>query len=262
MKTRLLLILALVAAPLARAQFDFGKLTKGLDAMKSVGDDVNKVAKGTAKIGPEEERKIGDCVALEIISKYGGLVRDDEIMQRVNLMGRALGRYSSRPDLDWRFGVLESKSINAFSAPDGYVFITRGLYDMAESDDALAAILGHEISHITKRHALTLIERTESAAAVTSLAAEHSRNVQQAEAQLRQFDLGLEKIINTLFEKGFDPQTEYEADKEGRLLAVTSGYASGGLRAVLTDIEQHSSGNPDVFSTHPPFKERIKRLPE
>ena len=186
----------------------------------------------------------------------------EEILQRVNLMGRALGRYSSRPDLDWRFGVLESKSINAFSAPDGYVFITRGLYDMAESDDALAAILGHEISHITKRHALTIIERTESVAAFTSLAAEHSRNVQQAEAQLRQFDLGLEKIINTLFEKGFDPQTEYEADKEGRLLAVTSGYASGGLRAVLTDIEQHSSGNPDVFSTHPPFKERIKRLPE
>lgn len=258
MKTTLLLLLALATAAGARAQFDFGNLSKGMDTLKSVG----KVAKGAAKIGPEEERLIGDSVALEIVGKYGGLVRAEEIMRRVNLVGRALGRYSSRPELDWRFGVLDSDSVNAFSAPDGYVFITRGLYEMAADDDALAAILGQEIAHVTKRHALSIVERGEFISGATSLASQQSGNVRELESQLQQFDLGVEKIITTLFEKGFDPSTEYEADRDGQSLAATTGYSSGGLRHVLTQLQQKGGDPHVVFSTHPPLKERIKRLPD
>jgi predicted Zn-dependent protease len=252
------LLLALLAAPASRAQFDFGKLTKGLDTLKDVG----KVAKGAAKIGPEEEKLIGDSVALEIVGQYGGLVRDEEIMRRVNLVGRSLGRYSSRPDLDWRFGVLESPSVNAFSAPDGYVFITRGLYELAAGDDALAGVLGHEIVHVTRRHALGIVERGEFISGATSLASSQSGQVRDLEAQLQQFDLGVGKVLTTLFEKGFDPQTEYEADREGRALASTTGYAPGGLRTVLTLLQQRPGNHEAVFSTHPPLKERLKRLPE
>jgi predicted Zn-dependent protease len=258
MKALLLLLASLLVVPASRAQFDFGKLSKGIDSLKDVG----KVAKGAAKIGPKEEQDIGDCVALEIVSKYGGLVRDEDITNRVNLIGRAVARYSSRPDAQWKFSVLDSDSINAFSAPDGYVFITRGLYELAESDDALAAILGHEIAHITKRHALTIVERSEFVSGMTGIAAKQNGNVRQMDAQLKQFGLGVEKIITTLCEKGFDPQTEYEADKEGRALAATTGYNSNGLRSVLVMLDGRTGGSRQVFSTHPPLKERIKRLPE
>ena len=258
MRALFCLLLSLALAAGARGQFDFGKLSKGMDTLKSVG----KVAKAATKIGPAEERVIGDSVALEIVGRYGGLVRDEAIMRRVNLVGRALGRYSSRPELDWRFGVLNSDSVNAFSAPDGYVFITRGLYDLAESDDALAGILGHEIAHITRRHALTIVERGEFISGATSLVAERSGDARQLEAQLKQFDLGVEKILTTLCEKGFDPLTEYDADKEGRSLAVTTGYASGGLRGVLVLLDRNGGDPHVIFSTHPPLKERIKRLPE
>lgn len=262
MSPRLLMLVSavLLGTAVARAQlggFDLNKLTKAVDTAKDAG----KMLKGVAGVGPQEEALIGDSVALEIIGKYSGLVRDADILRRVNLLGRALARYSDRPQLDWRFGVLDSATVNAFSAPGGYVFITRGLYDQATNDDLLAAILSHEIAHITNRHALKIVARGEFLSGASSFAASRSSDVRQVNAQLSQFDLGIGQITKALFEKGFDPQTEYAADKDGRALAVTTGYAPGGLRAVLFNLKQAGENRKTMFSTHPPVAERIKRLP-
>lgn len=260
MSPRFFFLLALLTATAVRAQlggFDLNKLSKAVDTAKDAG----KMIKGVAGIGPQEEALIGDSVALEIIGQYGGLVRDPDLMRRVNLLGRALARYSDRPQLDWRFGVLDSNTFNAFSAPDGYVFITRGLYDQAVNDDLLAAILSHEIAHITNRHALKIVARGDFLSGAASFASARSSDVRQVNTQLSQFDLGIGEITKALFEKGFDPQTEYAADKDGRALAVTTGYAPGGLRAVLFNLQKAGENRKTMFSTHPPVKERLKRLP-
>ena len=260
MKTPSLIICTAVlfVLPTVSAQFDLGKLGKALDSAKDAG----KILKGVAGIGPEEERVIGDSVALEIVGRYGGLLRDEAITRRLNLVGRALAVYSDRPGLHWRFGVLDSDAINAFSAPDGYVFITRGLYELADTDDVLAAILAHEIAHITERHALKIVTRGEFLAGAASLAAARSSDVRKADQQLQQFNLGVGQITATLFEKGFDPQTEFAADKVGRDLAITTGYAPGGLRLVLLRLQQRGGDPKVVFSTHPPLADRLKRLPD
>ena len=274
MKPRLLILLAatLLGSSTASAQFDFGKLSKALDKAKEVTDtakEAGKVAKGATGIGPKEEMDIGDSVALEVIGKYGGLVRDEAITRRVNLVGRALARYSSRPERNWRFGVLDSDSVNGFSAPDGYVFITRGLYDLATTDDLLAGILGHEISHVTGRHALGIIERDEAVSGGKSLLMKYSADARQVQSQVGQADaylgqvgLGVGKIMKTLVETGFDAPTEFTADKNGHDLAVLTGYAPGGLRATLILLQARKADSNKVFSTHPPLKERIKRLPD
>jgi len=243
-----LLLLAAAAVPL-RAQFNLD-----LGGLASKAKDVGQMVKGVAGIGPEEELTIGGSVAIEIAGHYGGVVRDAAVARRVNLVGKALARYSTRPQLPWRFAVLGSPTVNAFSAPGGYVFITRGLYDRLHSDDELAAVLGHEIAHITLRHALKIIARNSFFAGAMDLAS-------QSNANIAKFDAGISDITSTLFEKGFDPQTEFEADQQGRLLAFTTGYAPGGLREVLVEL-QESGGDPKaVFSTHPPLAERIARLP-
>jgi len=263
---------ALVTAvtPVASA-LDLGKLTKGIsDATKVIdtGKDVAKVGKGVIGIGPQEERKLGEAVAVEIIGRYGGLVREEEIMRRVNLVGRGLARYSNRPNLEWQFAVLDSDSVNAFSAPGGLVFITRGLYEQASSDDVLAGILGHEIAHITNKHALKIVQRGDLTTSVKDAAVKHSsdaREVNAAAGQISQvgsmlgFDvMGLAKRV---IEKGFDAPTEYSADRDGRALAVTTGYAPGGLRAALQQLQKKGENRKTTFSTHPPLPERIKRLP-
>lgn len=270
LRTFLTLIAAglLIATPVA-AQLDFGKLSKGLDKLKQGVDtakDASKVAKGVTGIGPEEERNIGDAVALEIIAKFGGVVRDPETMHRVNLVGRALAQYSDRPELEWRFAVLASDTINAFSAPGGYVFITRGLYERADSDDVLAGILAHEIAHITNRHALKIVERNEAAAGGKSLLLKRSSEARQINSQVQQINsqLGVDLggLVKAIVETGFDAPTEYEADRDGRSLAVTNGFAPGGLRAVLVGLRQSGENRKTMFNTHPALGDRISRLPD
>lgn len=256
-----------LAVPVLLA-IDFGGLTKGLDSLKKGIDntkDAAKIAKA-AGIGPKEERSIGDSVALEIISRYGGLVRDDDVMRRVNLVGLSLAQSSDRPDLEWRFGVLNSDSVNAFSAPGGYVFITRALYDSAASDDVLAGILAHEIAHITRRHALKIVERNEAATGAKSQLLKRSTQAREVDSNIRQVNsiagMDLSGMLKTILVNGFDAPTEFEADKDGRALALTAGYAPGGLRAVLINLQTAGENRKTMFSTHPPVKERIKRLPD
>ena len=275
MKTRFstTLLVALLAGTAVSAQFDFGKLTKALDTVK----DVAKVTKAFVGIGPEEEKNIGQSVAVEIIGKYGGLVHDAAIMRRVNLVGRSLAFYSDRPELEWRFAVLNSDTVNAFSAPAGYVFITRGLYDLAKNDDELAGILGHEIAHITQKHALKVVQRSEATSVAADQLTKHSSDLRQAQATASQVksqvgqispelakyvDVNAGAVANLLFVKGFDKPSEYEADQVGRSLAVKTGYASGGLRAALSTLQQRGGEQKKIFATHPPLADRIARLPD
>jgi predicted Zn-dependent protease len=260
-----LFVAAVLAGP-ALFALDFGNLGKSLDPSKlgkmfDTAKDAAKVAKGAAGIGPEEEKVIGESVALEIIGKFGGLVRDPATMRRVNLVGLSVARYSARPDGEWHFAVLNSDTVNAFSAPGGHVFITRGLYALADSDATLAGILGHEIAHITNRHALKIVEREEALGGLTNIAAARSADVRKANEQLAQFGLSVNKVTGALF-KGFDPLTEFAADKDGRAIALTTGYQPGGLRAALTQLKTRGENRQTMFSSHPPLSERLQRLPD
>ena len=266
MKPRTLIALAaaFVLAGVGLA-IDFGGLSKAMDGLnkaKKVKEDVDDVKTLVSDVSPEEEQALGDSVALEIISRYGGLVRDPAMMRRVNLVGRGLVRYSSRPDNHWRFGVLNSDTVNAFSAPDGYVFISRGLYKLADTDDALAGVLGHEISHITGRDAIRIIGNSKKGSIITRHAAEHSSDLRQVQAAAQQLDVSVDKIIQTLFDKGYSTTTEYAADKNGHDLAATTGYAPGGLRSVLKVLQARGGETKKVFPSHPPLAERIQRLPD
>lgn len=255
--------LALGPGVTARA-LDLGGLSQGLNLFnkaKEAKANLDDAKKMTAGLGPEEERALGQTVALELVGRFGGLVRDEETMRRVNLVGRALARYSSRPDHPWRFGVLNSDTVNAFSAPDGYVFITRGLYDTATDDDQLAGILAHEIAHITGRHALRIIETGEKSSVLMKHVSAHSSDARQLDSYLNQVGLNTEKIVKFLVEKGFDHPTEFAADLAGHDLAATTGYAPGGLRTVLQGLQARPGDPKKTFSTHPPLAERIKRLP-
>ena len=266
MKARRLLFLSAVAAlsaTVASAQFglDLGKVTKAIETGKSA----TKVVKGAVGVGPMEERKIGEAAALEIISRYGGLVRDDDIMRRINLLGRSLARYSPRPNLEWRFAVLNSDTVNAFSTPGGLVFITRGLYEQAGSDDALAGVLGHEIAHITHRDALKVVQMGDAATGAKELLVQRSSDARMVDSAASQVGslLGFNVLglVAKIVETGYDSATEFSADKDGRVFAVTTGYAPGGLRSVLVHLKDAGENRKTMFATHPPLADRIKKLP-
>jgi predicted Zn-dependent protease len=223
-----------------------------------IGQDAGNVLKGVNGIGLQEEATIGNSVAVQIVSRYGGLVRDPEITRRVNLIGKSLARYCERPELNFHFGVLNSPTVNAFSAPGGYVFITRGLYDMAQNDDQLAGVLGHEIEHVAKKHALKIIARGEFLQGVAGLTTDIG--AANGNRDLTRYSQSIGQLSDLIMQKGFDPQTEYIADASGSQLGGTVGYAPDGLRQCLEELQKHETPGAVFFPTHPPLESRIAKL--
>jgi len=146
------------------------------------------------------------------------------------------------------------------------VFITRGLYEQAATDDELAGILGHEIAHITNRNALKIVQRNEAASGGLNLLKKRSSDVRQASAVVDQvgsmLGYNILGLVGKIVESGFDAPTEFTADHDGRELAASTGYAPGGLRTVLTDLQAKGENRKTMFSVHPPLADRIKRLPQ
>ncbi len=251
----LALLVGCAVAQGALAQFPgLGDIGSAISKVKKTADDTAKVAKGASGLSLEEEIAIGDAVAIDIVVRYGGVWRDAAATRRVNLIGRVLARYATRQDLEWRFGLLDSMAINAFSAPGGRVFITRGLYELLPNDDELAGVLAHEIMHIDQRHAISNIAHDEFLGGVAGLVADNS-------ATFAQFEQVVGGVTNEILVSGYNPDTEYEADAGGRELANVSAYAPGGLRAALIQVDSLSQQHEEVFSTHPPIASRLERLP-
>lgn len=205
----------------------------------------------------EEERNIGRTVAGGMLGA-APLVPDDRLQRYVNLVGRWVALQSERPDLEWRFGVLDTEDINAFAIPGGYVFVTKGLYRRLNSEAELAGVLGHEIGHVIRKHHLRLMQQSQ---ALADLGAAVGKRVEGGSPLARNF-LG---NFWEAFARGLDKEAEYEADRIGMVLAARAGYDAYGLPAVLQDIGHVSASDTRVaflFKTHPHPDDRLATLPE
>ena len=100
---------------------------------------------------------VGSIVSEKLRDRYG-VVQDKAIHKYVTLVGATLAAESSRPKLPWTFIVLDTDGVNAFAAPGGYVHITRGALALIKNEAELADVLGHEITHVTEKHAITAIK--------------------------------------------------------------------------------------------------------
>ena len=134
----------------------------------SVGDSALDVADAAA--GKSEEEQTAEELALgpEIAGRILGaakLVPDDAAQRRVNRIGRWMASHSSRPELPWTFGIIDTPEVNAFAAPGGYVLVTRGMYELLADDGEVAGVLGHEISHVVQRDHYNVIRKQEVASA-------------------------------------------------------------------------------------------------
>lgn len=184
------------------------------------------------------------------------LVKDEALQKYVNQVGRWVASQSERPDLPWKFGVIESNDLNAFAAPGGYVLITKGLYQKLQSEAQLAGVLGHEIAHVVKKHQLKVLQKQQlvgyGAGKLSSLFGKKNKLAS--------------KIVGTGAEisaRGLDKEAEFEADRMGVVLASRAGYDAFGLPDVLQTISQANKSDSSVallFKTHPAPDERLAKL--
>jgi len=209
------------------------------------------------RTSPEEERQIGRQIAGNLLGA-SPLVKDDGLQRYVNRIGRWVAMQSERPDLQWHFGVIDTEDINAFAAPGGYIFITKGLYRRLQSEAELAGVLGHEIGHVIMKHHLNLLRQTQMVAAFGGLLGQRLRDQSQVLQNL--IGNGAEIVARSL-----DKEAEHEADRIGMVLAARAGYDAYALPAVLQSIGHvpaQDSRLALLYKTHPHPEDRIARLSE
>lgn len=207
---------------------------------------------------PEEEDAIGRSVFLEVLSRYPP-VPDDSLQVYVNSVLLVLVAHSDRPVTfrGWRAAVVQADMPNAFSTPGGYVAVTLPLLRLAESEDELAAVLAHEVAHVTLQHGLNSVRRARRASIIKVLGTEV---LDLSDYQKLLLDVATD-LTHLLLERGFSREEEMQADSVAFDLLVRSGYDPTALIRVLSKIAAlESSSGPGILRTHPPAPERITRL--
>lgn len=215
--------------------------------------DIGKdLATATTGVNEQDEIAVGKEIAGRVLGA-APMVADADLQAYVNRVGRWVALQSERPDLPWRFGVIDSPSVNAFAAPGGYVLITRGLYEILDNESQLGGVLGHEIGHIVRRHHITVMQKSAAVSAGARLA-------QQSRSGI------VNSLIGTgaeVMARGLDKDAEFEADRIGAILAARAGYSPYGLIEVLHKLAARGSGDASLallFETHPAPGERLTQL--
>ncbi|MEY4710885.1 MAG: hypothetical protein RIS88_335 [Pseudomonadota bacterium] len=194
----------------------------------------------------DDEESAGRLWVARIMG-VASLHASQDLQRYVNLVGSHL---AARADASrtWRFGVLDTEAVNAFAAPGGVVLVTAGLLRQLSSEDELAAVLAHEISHVTREHHYQVIQRT--------------RQYQTVVRGLR-VDPGLSRASAQLYARGLDAASEHEADVAGAQLLARAGYDPSAPLSVLEKLDALGPADPRVTllaSTHPPPRERMDHL--
>jgi hypothetical protein len=234
----------------------------------SLGGEVSSMLSGAAKVVPKsddeltaEELALGPEIAGRILGARP-LWNDADAQRRVNLVGRWVAAQTSRRDLPWTFGVIDTPEINAFAAPGGFVLMTRGLYELLSSDSELAAALGHEISHCVQRDHYNVIHQQEMATAGKERALRDVKasNDSVAGSYARRY---AEEHGATIMLTALDREAEYRADEGAEVYLARSGMnplALYSLLQKLTALGTESASLAQLYRTHPPLDARIDRI--
>lgn len=218
----------------------------------------------------QDEIKLGRETHAQIVKRFGGVYADPALQAYVQRVGAQLAAKSHRDNLVYRFTVLDSPEVNAFALPGGYIYITRGLLAYLNTEAEMAAVLGHEIGHVTARHSVRQISGTRAAQIGYTIG---SVLVPELRTQVGQ---GLFNVLGGVITSGYGREHELEADRLGAEYLARSGYdpqAMIKVLGVLKDQELYERQLAEeegrapriyhgVFASHPSSDQRLQEVVE
>jgi Zn-dependent protease with chaperone function len=208
----------------------------------------------------EEELALGPEIAGRILGA-APLWKDDAAQRRLNRIGRWEASQTSRPELPWTFGIIDTGEINAFAAPGGYILVTRGLYQLLGDDAEVAAVLGHEISHVVQRDHYEVIHKQEMLGAGKDIAMSQVGGGGSLAASMAKDYVAKHGAMVMM--TGLDRSAEYRSDEASGIYLARAGFNPLALYAVLqkmTALGSQSSLLAQLFKTHPALDDRMDRI--
>ncbi len=214
-----------------------------------------------------QEIAMGRAADADVRKQYK-VYANPALQNYVNDVGQKIARHSHRPNLHYHFTVLDSPEINAFALPGGYVYITRGIMAYLNSEAELAAVLGHEIGHVTARHGV----RQQSAAQATNISISiASIFVPQLGTQLGH---DISNLLGGALLSGYGRDHELEADRLGAQYLARTEYDPQAMIRVIGVLKNQESFDAELakqegreprryhgtFATHPDNDTRLQQV--
>lgn len=204
------------------------------------------------------EVSFGRAIAAGILGRYP-TYENPALIKYVNLVGASLALSTNRPELEFHFTILDTSEINAYAAPGGYVFITKGALSYMQDESELAGVLAHEIAHVTEKHIVKdlKIKGMDETADLAQLIGGSSGAARAA------FGQAIDKGLEVIFKDEYKKEDEMQADNTGVSISALSGYDPSGLSGYLSRIKPMKEKIPPPSdSTHPSFDTRIAQINE
>jgi predicted Zn-dependent protease len=254
--------LALAAAfcfALAMVSSGYAGLFDNADKIgNSIGGQAGQLFKAGAHglqalaISEKDEDSIGQSVGVSLTTRYG-LVHDDKLLTYVTMVGLTVAGSTPNPGGNYVFGILDTDEINAFSGPNGYIFITRSALKNMRNEAELAGVLAHEISHVCHHDGLHEVQNAAKEGAL-------KEGLQASNATARfaaLTDTGIDVITKT----GYTQPEEFAADQSAVHFTSNAGYDPAAFVKFLQRLQdlQGASGGK-IMSTHPGIGDRIKKV--
>ena len=192
------------------------------------------------------------------VTQEMGLYEDADLQRYVSGIGLRLAKLSERPGLPWQFAVVDQPAVNAFAMPGGFIYVTRGILPYLDSEAELAGVLGHEIGHVTARHAAQ--QYTRQIGGTVGLIA-----LGVFVPAARPFGQASQQVMGLLFLK-YGRDDELQADSLGVRYAAAGNWDPDGVPSMLSTLGRlaeasgDSKGIPNFLSTHPEPLARVQEI--
>jgi predicted Zn-dependent protease len=208
-------------------------------------------------VSENDERAIGAEEAASVDSQLP-ILRDSVVTAFVTKLGQSIASRTSRADLEWRFAVVNTADVNAFSLPGGYIYVNRGLIESSDSLDELAGVMGHEIGHVVRRHSVRQLQKAAKRDVGVVLLCTLTRACHTLGGAVA-VQVGADAMTAR-----YSQHDETEADSEAVVNSVRAGFDPEGLPAFLKWMLEHRTDQltpiDAFFATHPTDEARIAVL--
>ncbi len=210
-------------------------------------------------MSPEREAATGKQAAVQV-EREMGILRDPKLTAYVQQIGARMAKLSPRQDVKYQFAIADMPEANAFALPGGYVYVSRGLLALANDEDELAGVIGHEIGHVAARHSAQRETRQVGVGILSVLGAIAAGVVGGGQAAQAASQLG--QVAGAGYVASYSRDQERQADDVGQKLAAAGGWDPDGLADFLVTLDREGKARtgkarqPTFLDTHPQPGER------